>query len=336
MSENVKPHTRDSYYDNLRFFLMFIVVLCHGLETMRASSVKIANLHEVLLSFCMPLFVFLTGFFAKNMAKADNPKRMRILNIMLLYAITQILKNEIAGYTSFLKPTYGNWFLIGMIAWYMILPLITKLKPAVVIAGSILAALLIGMDPYANTVLQTSRVACFFPFFMLGFYVSKEQAEILKNPKIRLCGFVILVAAIIFILTVWIDATPLAMMHAYRSYDQMKLTTLQGFTMRLGWYALATVVSFGIMCIIPRKHTPLTVFGTRTLPIFIIHTILYLYLSKRTGFFTWLGAIPSGYVRLTAVTLLTLVVTLVSGNKFFAYIFDQFMGYDFRHLMKRD
>lgn len=336
MPENTKQSVRDSYYDNVRFILMFTVVLCHSLETMRGASVKIACLHEELLSFCMPLFVFLTGFFAKGMVKAGSPKRMRILNIAFLYVIVQLLKMAIAGYTSFLKPVYGNWFLIGMIVWYAVLPLAAKLKPAAVMTCSILAALLIGMDPYANTVLQTSRVVCFFPFFMMGFYLSKEQAEVLKNPKVRLFGVVILIVTAVFCLTVWRYLAPLSMMHASKSYQQMKVSNPEGCVMRLVWYLLATAAGFGVMCIIPREKSKLTVFGTRTLPIFIIHTCLYLFISKKTDFFATIVRISNGYLLLATVLIYTFIVTIVCGNKYFAKAFDWFMGYDFHWLLKKE
>lgn len=335
MPENTKQSVRESYYDNVRFVLMFIVVLCHSLETMRGASDKIAYLHELLLSFCMPLFVFLTGFFAKGMAKPGTPKRTRILNIAFLYVIVQLLKMAIAGYTSFLKPAYGNWFLIGMIVWYAVLPLVAKLKPAAVMTLSILFALLIGMDPYANTVLQTSRVICFFPFFMMGFYLSKEQAEVLKNPKVRLLGVVILLVTAVFCLTVWRELTPLSMMHANKSYPQMKVSNLEGCVMRLVWYLFATAAGFGVMCIIPRKETKLTVFGTRTLPIFIIHTCLYLFISQKTDFFATIAGFSNGYLLLTTVLTYTFIVTIICGNKYFNQAFNWFMGYDFHWLMKK-
>lgn len=334
MNTKTLPSSRDAYFDNLRLFLMFVVVLCHGLETMRNTSDKIIAIHEVLLSFVMPLFVFVSGYFAKGMAKENSPKRLRILNLVVLYCIAQILKNLIAGYDSFLKPTYGNWFLVGLIVWYTILPLADKLKPALVIITAIVASMFIGIDPHANTVLQTSRVVCFFPFFMLGFYLDKNQIELIKQDTIRRIGCLILLGSIIFCLSVWNHTVPLGIMHADKSYETMKLSIIEGFGMRLGWYALATIMGFGVMSIIPKNHLPITVIGTRTLPIFIIHTLLYLYLSKRIGFFKLLGGISNGYLRLGSVILLSIAIVLICGNKFFAKPFDQFMGYDFRWAMK--
>lgn len=333
MSNNQTASSRDAYYDNLRLFLMFIVVACHCLETMRGVSKTIVNLHETFLTFVMPLFVFITGFFAKSMAKAGSPKRMRILNFIVLYIVVQFLKMAIGGYDSFMKPTYGNWYLIAIVAWYLVLPLAAQIKPAILLPLSIIAAMLLGMDKYANTVLQTQRVVCFFPYFMLGYYLKKDHLEILKKPVVRLSGAFILLGGILFCLTVWNDLVPHTLMHTSATYEQMKLTAGEGLLLRLACFALSVVMSFGVMCVIPRRHFPFTVLGTRTLPIYIVHTCVYLYLTRKTDFFALLGGIQNGYLQLLAVLLLSVVTTLICGCKPFGKLFDKIMGYDFHHIL---
>lgn len=328
-----KP-VRDSYYDNLRIFLMYVVVLCHSLEVIRKTTESIIYAHEILLSFCMPLFVFLTGFFSKSMSDAGSPKRMRILNISLLYIIVQLIKMAIANYTSILLPAYGNWFLVGLIAWYLILPLVKKMKPAIPIIFSILFALYFGTVPHSNDIMQLQRVICFFPFFLIGFYVSKEQLEIIKKPSTRVVGLLIFVCVAIFYVTFWSDVTPLSIMHGNKTYSVMGLSSKEGIIMRAIWYILSILSSFGVMCIISRKHNFLTKFGTRTLPIFILHTCLYLYLSVHTNFFSIIASIPNELIMIGVVLLYSAVVTILCGIKPLAKLFDWFMAYDFHWLFR--
>lgn len=336
MSDLQKSASRDAYYDNLRLFLMFCVVLCHCLELMRDGATFLAQFHEVILAFVMPLFVFVTGFFAKGMAKADSPKRMRIWNIALMYVIAQAIKMAISGGGSFFKPSYGNWYLMCMVVWYTILPLVAKFKPAIAIGLSVIAAVLVGMDPVDPAVFQLSRVFCFFPFFLMGFFFTKEQAAELRKPAVRKIGWLILVAVIAFDLLVWQKETPMSLMHAAKNYATLKITNWEGCGMRLAWYLLCSVMGFGVLSVIPQKETKLTVLGTRTLPIFIIHTCVYLYLTKHTEFFELIKAVPNEYLRIGCALLLSLVVTLVCGNKYFAKLFDWIMSYDFCHLMKKE
>lgn len=333
MNSRMVQTKRDAYFDNVRLFLMFVVVMCHGLERIRGTSYIIIAVHEMFLSFVMPLFVFLTGFFAKGMANESSPKRMRIINIICLYVIVQFVKNIIGGYDSFLKPTYGNWFLIGLCFWYIVLPFFKKIKPFIGIGLSIIVGVLIGIDSYANTVLQLSRVVCFFPFFLMGFYFPKEQTIYFKQKGCKKLGLVLFVMGTLFCLLYWNEVAPLGIMHANKSYEQMKMSGIEGCTMRVMWYIITTLMGFAVMSLIPSTQTKLTIIGTRTLPIFIIHTILYLYLYKRTGFFVGIQNFENELVQLIIIFVFSVFVTIMCGNKFFASIFDKFMGYDFHIMM---
>lgn len=287
--------SRDAYYDNLRLFLMFVVVFCHGIETMR-NAPQIIQLHETLLTFVMPTFVFLTGFFAKGMAEPASPKRLKILNLILVYLLAQAFKCLVTGTFNFLAPTYGNWYLIAIIIWYGILPMVARFKTSIVFVFSVVAALLICLDKNAPTVFFLSRVFCFFPFFYLGFSLSREQMAKLRTPKVRLIGAAVLLLSVAVCLLIWNDAVPLGILHANSTYAKMKLTLKAGILFRLLWYVMATATGFGVLSIIPSRHTPLTVLGTRTLPIFIIHTCVYHVLAKKTNFFPTLASIDGGYI----------------------------------------
>lgn len=336
MSDTNKVPTRDSYYDNLRLFLMFIVVLCHGLEVTCGTSEGLTDLHKVLLSFCMPLFVFMTGFFAKSMAVDGGPKRMRIYNIVLMYVIAQGIKMLIGGSYKFLSPKYGNWFLLAMIAWYAVLPFMAKLKPAVVMTGSFAAAFLVGMDPDATSVFSISRLVCLFPFFMMGFYLPKEQAPRLREPKARILGICLLILGIFLCLTGWNDMASRGVLHFHKTYKQMEMSFWKGSILRLLRCVMALIMGYGIMSIIPNKQTKLTVLGTRTLPIFVVHTCFYYYLNNRTEFFPMITEMFPAGQRLAIIFILSVVMTIICGNKYFAKVFDKIMGYDFRGLMKKE
>ena len=332
MKETAGNLSRDYFFDNLRLFLMFIVVLCHGIETIRNTSEVIILFHEVLLSFVMPMFVFLTGYFAKSMADENSPKRLQIINIILLYVITQATKMHILGYNSFLKPSYGNWFLVAIIVWYMILPLVSKLSPTIVLSTGIIAAILIGIDPQANTVLQTSRVVCFFPYFMLGFYCTNAQAAWIKSPSIRKIAFCVLLFTLGGCIGFWLDLAPLGILHANLSYAQMEIPNALGCMLREGWYIVSLLICFGITAIIPRKQLKISVYGSRTLPIYIIHTVVYAYIKSNTSWFPMVGKLGSPYISIITFIVISMIVVAVCGNRYFANWFNSFMKYDFSHI----
>ena len=54
---------RDYKMDNIRFFLIFCVLLGHFLELFVGAFSS--DLYKIIYSFHMPAFLFLTGFFAR-------------------------------------------------------------------------------------------------------------------------------------------------------------------------------------------------------------------------------------------------------------------------------
>lgn len=318
---------------------MFVVVLCHGTTATitREKSPVVWDCYMLLHLFVMPTFVVLTGFFAKGMAKAGNPKRMRILNIAVMYAITQILKILLVPGSSFFVPQYGNWYLSCMIIWYAALPGLSKFKPWIIMVGSIMVALLVGVDTNKSYVLRLYKLVCFTPFFMLGYYIPKARADVLKLPAVRRIGAVLLLFVSLFCLLIWNDASPTYdIAFADYNYEYMGLSNLAGMGYRLVWYILAVALGFGVMCVIPRKNCRLTVLGTRTLPIFIIHTVVYHYLSRKTTFFQQIAAMENVGDQMLLILCLSVFVVLFCGNKYFSKAFDWLMTYDFKALMKKE
>ena len=322
---------RDYFFDNLRFFLIFCVVLCHGIETIRGTSEIIATFHEIILCFCMPLFVYVTGYFAKSMAKHDSPKRSKIINICLLYLICQVIKCSIYGGFSLLRPSYANWFLIGLIVWYFTLPAISKFKPKWTIAITVVFAVIIGTDPHANDILQLSRVIGFFPFFLLGYYTPKDFSAKLQSNKFRIIQAVIFILGIAAYLFIFNDFISTGILHSHKSYSAMHYTIAQGMTLKIWWYVFAALMSFGVLSIIPRKKYFFSKLGARTLPIYIIHTILYRWITCCTDFFDHIAAADN---TLIICIVFSAVVTLVCSIKIFDIAFNKFMGLDFKFLYK--
>lgn len=56
--------TRDTYWDSLKFVLIFLVVLGHMIEPYITSSKVILAVYNFIYLFHMPLFVFVSGRFS--------------------------------------------------------------------------------------------------------------------------------------------------------------------------------------------------------------------------------------------------------------------------------
>ncbi len=77
-------------FDNIRFLLMFLVILGHLLEVIHSEVGS--QLYRVIYSFHMPLFIFVSGYFAKY------DRRKILINFIYPYLLFQSL------YCFFFRP----------------------------------------------------------------------------------------------------------------------------------------------------------------------------------------------------------------------------------------
>ena len=80
---------RNAYFDNLKGILIFLVVLGHVLSSFAGEGSVARWLYLLIFSFHMPVFLFVSGYFAK-----PDPKTV-IARLLILYLIFQVL-NELA------------------------------------------------------------------------------------------------------------------------------------------------------------------------------------------------------------------------------------------------
>src|SRR5690625_4591429 len=96
---------RDSFYDNARVGLIFLVVFGHLLQPYTDLSTGSQTLYSLIYTFHMPAFILISGFFVKGSSKANYIKNL-IKKLFLPYLIFQLLST---GYYSLLgQSTFQN------------------------------------------------------------------------------------------------------------------------------------------------------------------------------------------------------------------------------------
>ena len=129
MQNSIPASGRDHQFDNIRLILIFFVIFGHLIEYFAAGGI----LYRWIYSFHMPVFIFISGYFAKF-----DPKKI-VCNILVPYVLLQIL------YTAFDRLLYGNapfrlqfttpywllWYLFSLFCYYLLLPLIDTDRAAV-------------------------------------------------------------------------------------------------------------------------------------------------------------------------------------------------------------
>ncbi|MDA3100191.1 acyltransferase family protein, partial [Staphylococcus pseudintermedius] len=61
---------RDAFFDNARAILIFLVVFGHLIQPYTDAHPTVYALYLLIYSFHMPAFLFISGYFAKNVGRA--------------------------------------------------------------------------------------------------------------------------------------------------------------------------------------------------------------------------------------------------------------------------
>lgn len=84
---------RDYFFDNARAILILLVVFGHMLQPYTSGDKYLSALYLVIYSFHMPTFLFISGYFAKNIDKPYYLEKISKRFDSTLYDIFCILFN---------------------------------------------------------------------------------------------------------------------------------------------------------------------------------------------------------------------------------------------------
>ncbi|OES43780.1 acyltransferase family protein [Domibacillus iocasae] len=303
---------RDDYFDNVRFFLIFLVVFGHLMRPYVYDSPLIYAFYMTIYSFHMPAFIFISGFFAKGILRPGYLKKIAgkllipLVTFQIVYSIFYFwIEHEEALSVSLLIPEWSLWFLLSLFFWHVLLFGVVKWlkKPLLALAVSIAAGLLIGLVHESLTVLSIGRTFMFFPFFLAGYYAKKEWFQPLFRFSTRillLCftvGLFIYFYANTYIQIEWLFGSI--------SYAGLGAEPLKGLFWRTLVYVINIVMIAFILSIVPRKNFFFTSWGRNTLYVYLLHGF-FVQSSRRVDN---LELPPSIFVLLATAAGLTLLLS---------------------------
>lgn len=277
---NCEIKSRNSYWDNVRFFTILSVVIFHFLlELIDSNPNKLAQgIYLFVYSFHMHTFLFIAGLFMKS----DKTAKLRIDKVIYYMLLAYILKfalylvEAIAGG----EPSW-QWFSTSNIPWYLIVSaeylvfvyLIRNISPKIVFPLSVIAALAAGYFSIIGDFLCVSKFIVYFPFFYFGYCLTPQKAEkFIKSKWVRI------ISIIFFICFGIISLLFTDKVFVLRNFFSSRLSyaacgfPATGILLRLLSYLISAVMVVGWCALISKKQ--LTFFssaGSRTLPVYFLH-----------------------------------------------------------------
>lgn len=275
---------RDAYFDNARVLLIFLVVFGHMIQPFVAASHELNTFYMWIYTFHMPAFIFLAGFFAKG---AGNWKYIVNLTKKLLipYIIFQLLYTgyyffigKASWQTGLFYPHWSLWFLFSLFSWHILLYWFKKLPAVTGIVFYILLGVIVGYFGEVGHTFSLSRTFVLFPFFLTGYWLTNNHVLLLKRKSAKIGSVVIMLAVATTLY--FIPDFNTGWLLGSKSYLDLGMPSFFGGVTRLSVYATATLMAMSVLAWVPRKHYRLTVLGTRTLYVYLLHGFFIQYFRE--------------------------------------------------------
>lgn len=296
---------RNYLFDNIKAILIFSVVIAHYFRA--SSSFTVSSFGGVIyllsFSYIMQGFLFISGYFSKNLEKCKETAFQTFLfPYLILMPIMFFLRVAIFGKAHFdiTLPTMALWYLLTLFIYRYFLKDLVIVKN--VLPYSIALSLAAGYIPFLNSTLSLGRTFSFLPFFLLGYYFKPEWIDKLHRiPKA--VSWLLLSVLIAFTIHIALNkAFPLEALYMKGSYVSTGLTNDQGILLRI-WISLISLVwIFVFINLTPKSRTFLTGIGQNTMTIYILHIIVRYFIKGMGGAFG--QDIPS-YLFLIAAAILS-------------------------------
>ena len=269
---------RTAYFDNAKAILIYLVVLGHLMSGYLRQNEYVDTLYLVIYLFHMPTFILISGHFSRKIKGLKDLKKIG-KTLLLPYVIFQILyslyyKNIFGDGVDieFLEPRYALWFLLSMIMWKMVLWIFGNHKSMILV--SVIVSLLVGYIGEVNEWLSLSRTFFFFPFFLIGYYMNRENFAKMKNKwNVRVAS--ILATLLVLFVYVYGDVRWKEWFFGRIPYEDINYGILDSAILsRIFIYVLMIVSTYIFLTLVPKGNKSYTVIGSKTLCIYLLHLFI--------------------------------------------------------------
>lgn len=305
MSEAVKKSTKRIYkWDNLKCFLIVMVVIGHFVNQYAPISNTMKSISLFIYSFHMPLFIFLSGLLQKKWSERcpfrwDKPIYYIMIGYILKFCIygIKILFHQKAVFQWF-EDTGIPWYMFAMAAFLVIAYLIKDLPVWFVLPISIMVACLSGYDEKIGSFLYLSRIIVFFPFYYIGYHLDlRKLQEVLDKLWIKCLSAIFLTDMILYTLAKIEDNYSYIRLFTGRNAYALINVENCGAIHRLLFYIIAVLMGIAIISLTPNQEVPVMgLVGRRTLQIYFWHRLVLYVLTFSGMTDSLIKNMPSGWV----------------------------------------
>lgn len=275
---------RVAKWDNLKFFLIFCVVIGHAISYFTGASLIFKWLQAYIYIFHMPAFIFVSGLMMKKVVREKRYDRLfSYLILGFVIKVVNFAAKAISKGSFKIQLTNEDsvaWYAFGIFAFALITMFLQKFEPKFVFILSIVVGVMAGYDKSLGTQFSAMRILTFYPFFLLGFLLDpNDLIEKSKKWYIKLMSFAVLIGTAV--LTFFNRENISWLMKLLRGkgpYSDFSKLAECGGLLRLCHYLLAFAFTFALIALTPNIRCFITNIGSRTLSVYSFH-MFFIYIA---------------------------------------------------------
>ena len=308
---------RIAKWDNVKFVLIYSVVLGHFARAMKTDSSLINGLHVFIYTFHMPAFFFISGLFAKRSIREKRYEKA--LAFLMLYIFMKTFKylcniyiyGKLGNYHILIENGVP-WFALVLFFYYLITMVIRRWDAKYVMIAACILGMMIGYDTDMGNTLAAMRMITFYPFFVLGYFLPvKKVQNFVEKRYVRILSILILVVFAVFCIKYLDRVYPwLEFLKCKAPYESLKLLPYGGIYRGI-YYIAAMILTLALIAAVPSGNMFFSAWGKRTIQVFALHEIVMNVLLKKVHLKQFLINLwPAHYGLLVPVVALAVTVVL--------------------------
>ncbi|WP_151737795.1 acyltransferase family protein [Paenibacillus tengchongensis] len=303
----------ETFFLNLRFMLIVTVFVGNVIEPLIGQMSGLHSLFVWIFSFHMPLFVLVTGYFAKRSLTGAAGRKV-LLQIGLQYLIFQSLYSALDVslfhadniHHSFFAPYLLLWFLASHLFWRLLMLGMARWSVWTKLAFAIAAGMAVGYLQLDGVWFSISRTFVYLPFFVIGYHFNFALFEKIYHKYVRIAAAAVSAVLLVTLGSVF-QGIPLGWLYGNMTFMQVEALEWYAGAYRLAMYGLQFAASLAFLGWVPYRFSRMTDLGRRTLYVFLLHGFI-VRLAVVSGIYTYIsGAAGAVLVVLSAVVFTVLL-----------------------------
>ena len=326
---------RDLYWDSLKFILIFLVVYTHTIETYAPMNSINRAIYNLIYTFHMPLFIFISGRFSHISDKSKYWKG--IFRLLETYIVFQVIwwlgpiiikgKIDIKDFVSlFVIPRWTLWYLLNLVYWRLLI----IITPSAILKDNafriMLACFVIsiggGFLPVDNH-FSFQRTMAFLPFFFLGYYSAEIDIKKYLSKIPIIIPLITIISALLIICQFFNYPLNYVLACSKSYWFNSTISPLILCSGRIIVIIFATIISIMVIRIV-KVNQSMSNWGTKTMIIYVYHS----FVVSALRIIVARGIIPQNeYFLFLYAILITMGLLCMSRFKLFNIIMNPFSFY---------